>query len=32
MEFHPVCDCGCDHCDDDCCEDGCCDGEDEDDD
>ena len=32
MEFHPVCDCGCDHCDDDCCEDGCCDGEEEDDD
>ena len=32
MEFHPVCDCGCDHCDDDCCEDGCCDGEDEGDD
>lgn len=32
MEFHPVCDCGCDHCDDDCCEDSCCDGEDEDDD
>ena len=32
MEFHPVCDWGCDHCDDDCCEDGCCDGEDEDDD